>query len=120
MQALTPTQSTEQTIDIDKLTALVSLKLLNPQRDPDGSMISALAKANRQLAASDDVAAIRQALARQAGLLEMASIGFMNKATSTPDASSAEALARVATRASNALLKTLGALHQLNHDERAT
>lgn len=121
MQALTPPQPTEQTIvDLDQLTALVSLRLLNSQRDPKGTTIRALAEANRKLATSGNPDAIRQALARQAGLLELASIAFMNKAATAPDTSSTEALARVATRASDALLKTLGALHQINRDERAT
>jgi len=121
MQTLTSPQPTEQTIvDLDYLAARVSLRLLNSQLDPDGSIISALAEANRQLSTSGDSGAIRQALARQAGLLELASIGFMNKAATAPDASSTEALARVATRASDALLRTLGALNQMNRDERAT
>lgn len=113
-----PTPAPEQTISLDDLVARVSLRLLNPQLDPDGSIIIALAEANRQLATSGDSDAIRQALARQAGLLELASIGFMNKATTAPDASSAEALARVATRASDALLRTLSALYQMTRDER--
>lgn len=109
----------KQTISLDELAARVSLRLLNPHHDPDGSVISALAEANRKLAASGDPEAIRNALARQAGLLELATVGFFNKATAAPDASSTEALARVATRASDALLRTLGALHQMNRDERA-
>lgn len=110
----------KQTINLDDLATRVSLRLLNPQLDIDGSTISALAEANRQLARSGDSDAIRQALARQSGLLELASIGFMNKAATAPDASSAEALARVATRAADALLRTLGALHQMNRDEHKT
>lgn len=110
----------KQTINLGELAARVSLRLLNPQLDPDGSVISALAEANRKVAASGDAEAIRNALARQAGLLEMAAVGFFNKATAAPDATSTEALARVATRASDALLRTLGALHQMNRDERTT
>lgn len=111
--------SDEQTISLDELAARVSLRLLNPQLDPGGSVISALADANRKLAAASDAEGIRYALARQAGLLEMATVGFFNKATAAADVASTEAFARVATRASDALLRTLGALHQMNRDERS-
>lgn len=113
------TLAPKQTISLDELTALVSLRLLNPQLDPGGSLINALADSNKQLATSSNADAIRQALARQAGLLELASIGFFNKATNASDASSAEPLARVATRASDALLRVLGALDQMSRNERA-
>ncbi len=110
----------KRTISLDELAARVSLRLLNPHHDPDGAIISALAETNRKLATSGDAEAIRNALARQAGLLEMAAVGFFNKAAAAPDASSTEALSRVATRAADALLRTLGALHQMSRDERAT
>lgn len=120
MQTSLPTQQPEQTLNIDDLAARVALRILNPQLDPDGSVIKALAATNRELATSGNADAIRSALARQAGLLELAAIGFLNKAAAAPDASSAEALGRLATRAADAHLRTLSALHTLNRYERAT
>ncbi|MDP3586057.1 MAG: hypothetical protein Q8R61_13080 [Thiobacillus sp.] len=116
MQAPLPAQQSEQTINIDELAARVALRLLNPQLDPTGGVIKALAATNRELATSGNADAIRAALARQAGLLELAAIGFLNKAAAAPEASSAEALGRLATRAADAHLRTLSALHVMNHD----
>jgi hypothetical protein len=105
-----------QPIDPEAAAAQALATLTNPDGDvlPAEAFKLLAARNNALVNASDDE--IRTILARQAVLLEAASVRYLTKAAVTGNIDHAAQLMKVSLNAQRALMGVLGAVRQMNED----